>query len=145
MYKTIRRWLVGHSYYYSYNIYETSWLNRMLIIALLQKEEVLNIEILLLYTHSVNSALSIFITHDVFFHCFHYGIRVYTMWVPRLRLCLLHAGYKESCKFYRDYMWHDQEEWVGCRRCCFSDIGKNRVKIPLFYIVFSIVKSFITL
>ena len=42
-------------------------------------------------------------------------------------------------------LWHDQEEWVRCRRCCFWDIGKNRVQIPLFYIVFSIVKSFITL
>ena len=42
-------------------------------------------------------------------------------------------------------MWHDQEEWVGCRRCCFWDTGKNRVQIPLFYIVFSIVISCITL
>ena len=42
-------------------------------------------------------------------------------------------------------MWHDQEEWVGCRGCCFWDIGKNSVRIPLFHFVFSIVKSFITL
>ena len=41
--------------------------------------------------------------------------------------------------------WHDQEECVGCRRCCFWDIGKSSVQIPLFYIVFSIDKSFITL
>ena len=33
-------------------------------------------------------------------------------------------------------MWHDQEEWVGCRRYCFWDIGKNSVQILLFYIVF---------
>ena len=42
-------------------------------------------------------------------------------------------------------MWHDQEEWVACRGCCFWDIGKNSVQIPLFHIVFSIAKSFITL
>ena len=34
------------------------------------------------------------------------------------------------------HMWHDQEEWVGCRRCCFWEIGKNSVQIPLFYDVF---------
>ena len=39
-------------------------------------------------------------------------------------------------------MWHDQEEGVGCRRCCFWDIVKNKVWIPLFCTVFSIVKSF---
>ena len=43
------------------------------------------------------------------------------------------------------HKWHDQEEWVGCRQCCFWDIGKNSVQIPLFYLVFSIVKSCITL
>ena len=29
-------------------------------------------------------------------------------------------------------MWHDQEEWVRCRQCCFWDIGKNSFQIPLF-------------
>ena len=43
------------------------------------------------------------------------------------------------------YMWLDQEEWVGCRGYWFWDIGKNSVPIPLFYIVFSIEKFFITL
>ena len=43
------------------------------------------------------------------------------------------------------YMWHEQEEWVGCRRYCFWDIGINSVQILLFYIVFSIYKLFITL
>ena len=28
-------------------------------------------------------------------------------------------------------MWQDQEEWVGCWRCCFWDIGKNSVQILL--------------
>ena len=46
---------------------------------------------------------------------------------------------------YMSYLWHDQEEWVGCRLYFFWDIGKNSVPIPLFYIVFSIVKFFITL
>ena len=41
--------------------------------------------------------------------------------------------------------WHDQEEWVGCQPYCFWDIGKNSVQIPLFYIVFSTDKFFITL
>ena len=50
-----------------------------------------------------------------------------------------------SLYFLSLYMWHDQGEWVGCRQCCFWDIGKNCVKIPLFYIVFSIDKFFITL
>ena len=38
-------------------------------------------------------------------------------------------------------MWHDQEEWVGCWRCCFWDIGKNRVQIPLFYIALALSNS----
>ena len=42
-------------------------------------------------------------------------------------------------------LWHDQVEWVGCRKYCFWDIGKNSVQIPLFYIVFSIDKFVITL
>ena len=37
---------------------------------------------------------------------------------------------------YYCYMWHDQEEWVRCRRYWFWDIGKNSVQIPLFYIGF---------
>ena len=37
-------------------------------------------------------ALSIFIAHDVMFHCFHCGISVYTVW---LSLSLLHSGYQE--------------------------------------------------
>ena len=36
------------------------------------------------------------------------------------------------------HMRHDQEEWVGCWRCCFWYIGKNSVQIPLFYIVLSL-------
>ena len=39
------------------------------------------------------------------------------------------------------YMWHDQEEWVGCRPYCFWDIGKNSVPIPLFYIVLALTNS----
>ena len=40
--------------------------------------------------------VSIFITHDVMFHCFHYRIRVYyTMWLPWLSLSLLNTGYAE--------------------------------------------------
>ena len=35
-------------------------------------------------------------------------------------------------------MWHDQREWVGYRRYCFWDIGKESIQIPLFYIVFSV-------
>ena len=46
---------------------------------------------------------------------------------------------------YKNNMWHDQEEWVGGQRYCFWDIGKNSVKILLFYIVFSMDKWFITL
>ena len=42
-------------------------------------------------------------------------------------------------------MWHDQEEWIGCRGSWFWDIGKNSVQIPLFYIVFSNDKFVITL
>ena len=42
------------------------------------------------------------------------------------------VSYKPTLK-----MWHDQEEWVGCRRCCFWDIGKSSVQILLFHIVFS--------
>ena len=42
-------------------------------------------------------------------------------------------------------MWHDQEERVGCQGCCFWNIGQNSVQIPLFHIVFSIAKFFITL
>ena len=34
------------------------------------------------------------------------------------------------------YMWHDQEEWVGCRGCCFWDI--DSVQIPLFHIVLAL-------
>ena len=54
--------------------------------------------------------------------------------------------FRSPCVVHRSKhnMWHDQEEWVGCRGCCFWDIGKNSVQIPLFHIVFSIVKSFIT-
>ena len=44
--------------------------------------------------HDINfRALSIFLTHDVMFHCFHYCTRLYTiMWLTYLSL--LHAGYK---------------------------------------------------
>ena len=39
--------------------------------------------------------VSIFITHDVMFPCFHYGIRMYTMWLTWLSLSfILNAGYK---------------------------------------------------
>ena len=62
-------------------------------------------------------------------------------------LDLLHSSQMFASMFTLMYpnMWHDQEEWVGCRGCCFWDIGKNSVQIPLFHIVFSIDKSFITL
>ena len=43
------------------------------------------------------------------------------------------------------HMWHDQGEWVGCRIYCFWDIGKERVQIPLFDIVFSMVELLTTL
>ena len=33
------------------------------------------------------------------------------------------------------WLWHDQEEWVWCRKCSFG-VCKNSVQIPLFYIVF---------
>ena len=46
------------------------------------------------------------------------------------------------CKYKLVNTWHDQEEWVGCRGCCFWDYGQNNVQISLFHIVFSIVKSF---
>ena len=46
------------------------------------------------------------------------------------------------CPSSGDNLWHDQEEWVGCRGCCFWDIGQNSVQFPLFHIVFSSVKSF---
>ena len=42
-------------------------------------------------------------------------------------------------------MWHDQQELVGYQRSCFSDIGKERGQIILFYIVFSADKLLITL
>ena len=35
-----------------------------------------------------------------------------------------------------DNMWHDQEEWVGCRRYCFWDIGKNSVQKSVCFILF---------
>ena len=38
---------------------------------------------------------------------------------------------KTICVHYSN-MWHDQKEWVECRPCCFWDIGKNSVQIPLF-------------
>ena len=38
------------------------------------------------YAHQL--ALSIFITHDVMFHCFHYGLGVYTVWLTLLSLRL---------------------------------------------------------
>ena len=41
------------------------------------------------------------------------------------------------------YMWHGQGERVGCLGYCFWDIGKERVEIPLFYIVFSVDKLII--
>ena len=40
-------------------------------------------------------ALSIFITHDVLFHCFHYAYGVCTMLLTWLSLSLLYVGYKE--------------------------------------------------
>ena len=48
-------------------------------------------------------------------------------------------------QFKATNLWHDQEEWVGCRGYCFWNIGKNSVQIPLFYIAFSISKFLITL
>ena len=36
--------------------------------------------------------------------------------------------------------WHDHGERVGCRRYWFCDIGKERVPILLFYIVWRVDK-----
>ena len=40
-------------------------------------------------------ALFIVIIHNVMLNCFHYGIRVYAVWLTWLSLSLLHAAYKE--------------------------------------------------
>ena len=49
-------------------------------------------------------ALSIFITYDVMFHCFHYGIKVYTMWLTL------------SFKFTSRGLWREiLPGWVLCR------------------------------
>ena len=42
-------------------------------------------------------------------------------------------------------MWHDQGDESDVGDVVFDILGKNSVPIPLFHIVFRIVKSFITL
>ena len=32
----------------------------------------------------------------------------------------------QNTQLYGIHMWHDQEEWVGCRRCCFWDIWEKQ-------------------
>ena len=46
-------------------------------------------------TNGHQGIIDIFITHDVIFHCFYYGIRVHTLWLTWLSLIeILYAGFK---------------------------------------------------